>query len=122
MARFLVVDDSSFMRNILKNILIKEGHEIIGEASNGEEAISKYVELCPDVVTMDITMDYLNGIDALKNIKEINNNANVVMVSAMGQKVFILDSVKNGAKDFIIKPFKREDVVIAINNIIKDEL
>jgi two-component system, chemotaxis family, chemotaxis protein CheY len=115
----LIVDDAIFMRTILKNILTQNGYNVIGEASNGNEAYSKYISLKPDLVTMDITMNDLNGIDALKKIKEYDANAKIIMCSAMGQQGMVIDSIKYGAKDFIVKPFNAERVVEAINNTFK---
>lgn len=108
--KVLLVDDSQFMRNILKNILINDGFEICGEASNGLEGISKYKELNPDLVMMDIIMDNMNGITSLKKIKEYDKNANIVMCTSMGQKPMILESIKYGAKDFIVKPFRASQI------------
>ena len=114
MAKILVVDDAAFMRMMLKDILTKEGHEIVGEAKDGNEAVTKYKELKPDVVTMDITMPNKDGIEALREIRSYDSNAKVVMCSAMGQQAMVIEAVKNGAKDFVVKPFENEKVVEAI--------
>ena len=111
MAKILVVDDAVFMRMTLKDILTKGGHEVVGEASNGKEAIAKYKELTPDVVTMDITMPEMDGIQALKEIKQINAKAIVVMCSAMGQQGMVVEAIQSGAKDFIVKPFQAERIL-----------
>ena len=111
MAKILVVDDAVFMRMTLKDILTKGGHEVVGEASNGKEAIVKYKELTPDVVTMDITMPEMDGIQALKEIKQINDKAVVVMCSAMGQQGMVVEAIQSGAKDFIVKPFQAERIL-----------
>ncbi|ADU32375.1 response regulator [Evansella cellulosilytica] len=105
MAKLLITDDAAFMRMVLKKIVIDAGYEVVGEAANGQEAVDLYNEHKPDLVTMDITMPEMNGIDALKKIKEINPNAKVVMCSAMGQQNMVVDAIQQGAIDFIVKPF-----------------
>jgi len=111
MKKVLVVDDAIFMRTILKDILVKNGFEVVGEAGNGLEAIEQFKTHKPDIVTMDITMPEMDGIVALQELKKIDQNATVCMVSAMGQEKIILESIKSGAKDFIVKPFNAEDVI-----------
>lgn len=111
MKRILVVDDAVFMRTILKDILVKNGFEVIAEASNGIEAIEQFKRHQPDIVTMDITMPEMDGILALKELIKIDQQAKVCMVSAMGQEQIIMESIKSGAKDFIVKPFNAESVV-----------
>lgn len=113
--RVLVVDDAAFMRVSIKNTLTKNGFEVVGEAENGKVAITKYQELSPDVVTLDITMPELDGLGALKEIMKIDPNAVVIMVSAMGQESMVRDAVMSGAKGFIVKPFKEEAIIAAIN-------
>ena len=115
MAKILVVDDAAFMRMMLSNILTKMGHEVVGEADNGKTAIEEYKKLKPDIVTMDITMPHLNGIEAVKGIREIDGEARIIMVSAMGQKEMVIEAVKAGAKDFIVKPFKEDVIKDTIN-------
>lgn len=114
MASVLIVDDAAFMRMMLKDILGKNGFEIVGEAENGAVAVEKYRELRPDLVTMDITMPEMDGISAVKKIKEVNVNARVVMCSAMGQQAMVIDAIQAGARDFIVKPFQPERVLEAI--------
>jgi len=114
MKTVLIVDDSSMMRRILRNILTKNGFDVVGEASNGEDAVDKYKELRPDAVTMDFIMDKMNGLDALRNIISINPNAYVIMVSSMGQEVIVRDAIVLGAKNFLLKPFNEQQVVEAI--------
>lgn len=114
MAKILIVDDAAFMRMMLKDILSKNGFEIAGEAENGQMAIDKYNELKPDVVTMDITMPDVDGIQALKQIKASDPSAKVVMCSAMGQQTMVLEAIQNGARDFIVKPFQADRVLEAI--------
>jgi len=117
MKNILIVDDAVFMRTVLKNILVKEGYNVVAEASNGVEAISKFNEHKPDIVTMDITMPEMDGIVALGEILKIDAKAKVCMVSAMGQQQVILESVKSGAKDFIVKPFSPEDVLTKMSKL-----
>lgn len=115
MANILVVDDAQFMRMMLKDILTKAGHTVIGEASNGKEAIERYKQLKPDLVTLDITMPEMDGIQALKGIRAEDPNAKCVMCSAMGQQAMVIEAIQTGAKDFIVKPFQAERVIEAIN-------
>ncbi|MFZ7120910.1 MAG: response regulator [Eubacteriaceae bacterium] len=117
--RILIVDDAIFMRMKLKDILEKNGYEVIGEAQNGVEAIEKYKTEKPDLVTMDITMPEMDGIAALKGIKEIDSQAKVVMCSAMGQQSMVMDAIQAGAVDFIVKPFESDRVIESLNKAIK---
>lgn len=110
----LVVDDAAFMRMMIKEILTKNGFEVIGEANDGAEAIEKFRELKPDLITMDITMPEMDGIVALKEIKKEDPNAKIIMCSAMGQQAMVIDAIQAGAKDFIVKPFQAERVIEAI--------
>jgi two-component system chemotaxis response regulator CheY len=112
--KILIVDDAAFMRMMIKDILTKNGYEIVGEAQDGNEAIEKYKELEPDLVTMDITMPEMDGITALKEIRGINPDAVVIMCSAMGQQAMVIDAIQAGAKDFIVKPFQADRVLEAI--------
>ncbi|OIJ13154.1 two-component system response regulator [Anaerobacillus alkalidiazotrophicus] len=118
MAKILIVDDAAFMRMMIKDILSKNGFEIAGEANDGAQAIEKYKELSPDLVTMDITMPEMDGITALKEIKKIDPNAKVIMCSAMGQQAMVIDAIQAGAKDFIVKPFQADRVLEAIKKTI----
>ena len=115
--RILIVDDAAFMRMMLKDILTKNGFEIAGEAENGEDAYNKYKELNPDVVTMDITMPNVDGLQGLKMIMGEFPNAKVIMCSAMGQQAMVLEAIQSGAKDFIVKPFDADRVLEAVNKI-----
>ncbi|GGN49787.1 response regulator [Oceanobacillus indicireducens] len=112
--KILIVDDAAFMRMMIKDILAKNGYEIVGEAQDGKEAVEKYKELQPDLVTMDITMPEMDGITALKEIKSINPDATIIMCSAMGQQAMVIDAIQAGAKDFIVKPFQADRVLEAI--------
>ncbi len=113
-ARILVVDDAAFMRMMIKEILTKYGYQIVGEAENGKAAVEKYRELNPDLITMDITMPEMDGINAVKEIIKVNPQANVIMCSAMGQQAMVIDAIQAGAKDFIVKPFQPERVIEAV--------
>ncbi|WP_341274023.1 response regulator [Clostridium saccharobutylicum] len=106
-----MVDDAVFMREELRAMLEKNGFEVIGEAGNGLEAIESYTNLKPDIVTMDITMPEMSGVDAVREIKKNNPNANIVMISAMGQEYLVKEAILNGANGFIIKPFKEEHLI-----------
>ena len=107
--RVLVVDDAAFMRMMVKDILSKNGYEIVGEAENGMKALEKYQELKPDLVTMDITMPEMDGITAVKEIKKVDPAAKVVMCSAMGQQAMVIEAIQAGARDFIVKPFQADE-------------
>lgn len=117
--RILIVDDAAFMRMLLKDIVSKAGYEIVGEAANGIEAIEKYKELSPDVVTMDITMPEMTGIEAAKEIMKVDPNAKIIMCSAMGQQMMVVEAIQAGAKDFIVKPFQQGRVVEALSKVVK---
>ena len=116
--QILICDDAAFMRMMLKDILVKEGYEVVGEAVNGADGVEKYNSLKPDLVTMDITMPDMDGITALKNIKQCDPSAKVIMCSAMGQQAMVVESIQAGARDFIVKPFKRDRVIEAIKKVI----
>ena len=113
--RILIVDDAAFMRMMLRDILIVKGYELVGEAADGYEAVSMYKTLKPDLVLMDITMPEKNGISALKEIIAYDPDAKIVMVSAMGQQAMVIQSIKAGAIDFVVKPFHTERVADSIN-------
>lgn len=112
--RILIVDDAAFMRMMIKDILVKNGYEIAGEAENGMVAIERYRELWPDLVIMDITMPEMDGIQAVREIKKINYDAKIIMCSAMGQQAMVIESIQAGARDFIVKPFQPERVIEAV--------
>jgi len=115
--KVLIVDDALFMRNMLRDIFNKAGHEVIGEAANGVEALEKYQELRPDLVTMDIVMPRRSGIEALQDIVAGDPRAVVIMVSALGQESLVLEAVQAGAKDFIVKPFKEDRVLEVVRRV-----
>jgi two-component system chemotaxis response regulator CheY len=117
MAKIMIVDDAAFMRITIKNMLKKSIHEVVGEAENGKIAIERYRALQPDIVTMDITMPELDGLQALREILTINPSANVIMVSAMGQEAMVREAIMSGAKGFIVKPFKEEGILSAIDKL-----
>lgn len=118
MAKIMICDDAAFMRMMIKDILTKNGYEVVAEAENGAIAVEKYPETNPDLVLMDITMPDMDGIQALKKIKEINPDANVIMCSAMGQQAMVIEAIQSGAKDFIVKPFQADRVVEAVKKVV----
>jgi two-component system chemotaxis response regulator CheY len=115
MPRILVVDDNAFMRNNIKNVLTGAGFDVVAEASDGIEAISMYQSSGPDLVTLDITMPNMDGVQALKELRSLDPAAKIIMVSAMGQEALVVEAITAGAADFVVKPFQPERVVDAIN-------
>ncbi len=118
--RVLVVDDSVFMRDIIKDIFAAGGFEVVGEAGNGVEAVEKYKDLKPDLVTMDLVMPYRNGIDATREILRQDQRALVVMCSALGQETMVMEAIEAGAVDFIVKPPRAEDVLAVVKKVLGD--
>ena len=118
MKTVLIVDDAAFMRMMLKDILTKNGFTVVGEGINGVDAIEKYKELKPDIVTLDITMPEMDGLEALKELRRRGNSTPVIMCTAMGQQAMVMDAIQNGAKDFIVKPFQADRVIEAISKVI----
>ena len=114
----LICDDAAFMRMMIKDILTKNGYNVVGEAENGLKAVEKYTETKPDLVLMDITMPEMDGIQALKKIKELDSGATVIMCSAMGQQAMVIESIQAGAKDFIVKPFQADCVIEAVKKVV----
>ena len=114
----LLVDDAAFMRMMLKDILTKNGYNVVGEAENGAQAVEKYRELKPNLVVMDITMPEMDGIQAAKAIKAADANALIIMCSAMGQQAMVIEAIQAGAKDFIVKPFQPDRVLEAVKKVI----
>jgi len=117
MKKVLIVDDTMFIRGSLKLILERNGFEVVGEAEDGYDAVKMYKTLKPDIVTMDITMPGMDGIESLRRIKEFDKSANVVMITALGQESLVKESVLLGAKGFIIKPFDEEMIVKALSKL-----
>ena len=116
--KILLVDDAAFMRKMIKDTLTKNGYTEVFEAVDGADAVEKYAELAPDLVFMDITMPNMDGLEALKAIRAKDPNANVVMCSAMGQESMVMDAVRSGAKDFIVKPFKPDRILKTVSTIL----
>ena len=114
----LICDDAAFMRMMIKDILTKNGYNVAGEAENGAKAVEKYNEIKPDLVLMDITMPEMDGIQALKAIKQADASATVIMCSAMGQQAMVIEAIQAGAKDFIVKPFQAERVIEAVKKVV----
>lgn len=121
MATVLMVDDSRTSRKILKAALERGGFTIVGEAANGEEGYLKYKELQPDIVTMDITMPTMDGIESLSLIKKVNKDAKIVMITSAGQKEKMVEALKRGAEEFIIKPFDEKEVLETLNRVAEKE-
>lgn len=117
MTKVLITDDAAFMRHMVKNILIKENFEIAGEATNGVEAVALYQATKPDIALLDITMPQMDGIEAVKKIKEIDPDAKIIMVSALGHQSKIIEALEAGARDFIVKPFEPQRIIQAIQRI-----
>ncbi|BAH06073.1 response regulator [Clostridium kluyveri] len=117
MRKILIVDDASFMRISLRTMLQRNGFEVVGEAENGISAILKYKQFNPDIVTLDITMPDMDGIEVLKEIKKYDSEAKIVMITAMGQKTMVKKSILSGAKSFIVKPFKEEQLIETLNKV-----
>ncbi|SKA72737.1 two-component system, chemotaxis family, response regulator CheY [Clostridium sp. USBA 49] len=117
-AKVLIVDDAAFMRMMIKDILEKNGLQVIGEANNGIKALELYKKEKPDIVTMDITMPDMDGIEAVKAIRAYDPSAKIIMCSAMGQQTMVMDAIRAGAKDFIVKPFQADRVIEAINKVL----
>ena len=114
----MICDDAAFMRMMIKDILTKNGYNIAGEAENGAKAVEKYAELKPDLVLMDITMPEMDGIQALKKIRESDPYVAIIMCSAMGQQAMVIESIQSGAKDFIVKPFQADRVIEAVRKVV----
>lgn len=118
MAKVLIVDDAAFMRMMLKDILLKNGFEVAGEAQNGIKAVELYKSEKPDVVTMDITMPEMDGIQAVKEIRAIDASSKIIMCSAMGQQAMVMEAIKSGARDFVVKPFQPERVLESLKKVL----
>ena len=118
MSKILIVDDAAFMRMMIKDSLKKNGYDDIIEAADGEQAVQFFKSENPDLIIMDITMPNKNGLEALKEIRELDANAKIVMCSAMGQESMVVEAIRNGAKDFIVKPFKADRVLKTVQGIL----
>lgn len=121
MAKILIVDDSIIMRRNIETILKEAGHEVVGQAINGKEAVELYGKLKPDLVTMDISMPLMNGINAVSEIIKIDSKAKIIMVSAHNQKQMVFEAIKNGAKHYILKPIEVESVVKVLNSVLSGD-
>ena len=117
MAKILIVDDSRTSRKILRGLLEESGHEVVAEAENGQEGVDKYKEFNPDITTLDITMPVMDGLEALTKIKEYDKNAKVIMVTAAGQQNKMVEAIKNGASEFVTKPFEKENILKIIEKM-----
>lgn len=117
--KVLITDDAAFMRMTIRKILEENGIEIAGEAANGKEAVDRYKELSPDIVTMDITMPIKNGIEAIRDIIEFDSNARILACSAMGQESMVIEAIKAGAKGFIVKPFQADKLLMELDKLAK---
>lgn len=117
MARILIVDDSRTSRKILRNILEEAGNEVVAEGVDGADGVEKFKEFKPDITTLDITMPVMDGLEALKNIKAIDSNAKIIMITAAGQQNKMLDAIKHGASEFVTKPFEAEAVIKLIEKL-----
>ncbi len=117
MAKILIVDDSRTSRKILRGLLEESGHEVIGEAENGFEGVEKFKKLNPEITTLDITMPVMDGLEALSKIKECNKDAKVIMITAAGQQNKMVEAIKNGASEFVTKPFERDNILKIIEKI-----
>jgi two-component system chemotaxis response regulator CheY len=118
--KVLLVDDAAFMRMMLKDILVNNSFSIVGEAQDGIEAIQKFIELKPDLVLMDIAMPNMDGIECLCEIKKIDPNAKVIMFSSMGQESIVIESIKSGAINFIVKPFETDGILKTLEKAFKE--
>jgi two-component system chemotaxis response regulator CheY len=117
MKRLLVVDDALFMRKLIRGVAVEAGWEVAGEAGNGEEAVALYMQLKPDLVTMDLVMPVMGGLEALRHIRALDPQAQIVVVTALDQKQALMDSIREGAMDFIVKPFERERVLNLLHKL-----
>ncbi len=117
--RVLVVDDAIFMRNMIKDIFASGGYEVVGEAANGLEAVERYKDLKPDLTTMDIVMPFKSGIEATREIVKADSRALILMCSALGQESLVMEAIEAGATDFIVKPFRTDDVLAVAKKVLE---
>ncbi|MGO8970896.1 MAG: response regulator [Myxococcaceae bacterium] len=120
--RVLIVDDASFMRNMLREILVEAGYQVVGEASHGVEAVQRHHELKPDLTTMDIVMPYKNGVEATREIVRADAQALVIICSALDQEALVLEALEAGAADFLVKPFRAEEVLSVVRKVLREEV
>ena len=120
--RVLIVDDASFMRNMLREILVEAGYQVVGEASHGVEAVQRHHELKPDLTTMDIVMPYKNGVEATREIVRADARALVIICSALDQEALVLEALEAGAADFLVKPFRAEEVLSVVRKVLREEV
>jgi two-component system, chemotaxis family, chemotaxis protein CheY len=120
--RVLIVDDAAFMRNLLREMLVAAGYQVVGEATHGIEAVQRHRELKPDLTTMDIVMPYKNGIEATREILKSDPTALVVICSALGQEALVVEALEAGAADFVVKPFRAEDVLVVLRKVLGEEM
>ena len=120
MSSVLIVDDAVFMRRMLADLFEEAGLEVVGEAGDGQEAVALFEELNPDFVTMDVVMPNMNGVEAVRRILKADPDACIVMVSAIGQESMIVEAMDAGARDYIVKPFRKEDVLAAVERLLED--
>ena len=118
MIKVIIVDDSRIFRKMLKAVFVENGHEVIGEAGNGEEVLELLKTCTPDLITLDITMPVMDGIEALKNIRNADSSAKVIMVTAAGQKSKMLEAIKYGATEFLAKPFEADQITDVVSKVI----
>ena len=116
--RVLIVDDAVFMRNMIREIFAAGGYDVVGEAANGLEAVDRFLELRPDLTTMDIVMPFKSGIEATREIVKADPRAVVIMCSALGQEALVMEAIEAGASDFIVKPFRSEDVIAVVRKVL----
>ena len=116
----MIVDDAQFMRNILKKIFTAGGYDVVAEADNADDGVKAYVKSQPDLVTMDICMPNKSGIEAIKDITKVDNKAKILVCSALGQELLVMEAIQAGAKDFIVKPFKKDKILETIQKVLED--
>jgi two-component system chemotaxis response regulator CheY len=119
--KILIVDDASFMRMMLRNVLSSHGYEVVGEAENGRLAVKTYQEIKPEIVLIDLIMPEMGGIEAVKKIIELDRDAKIIICSAMGQQALVVEAMQAGARDFIVKPFQPSSVIEAIQKVEREE-
>ena len=119
--KVLIADDAVFMRNMIKEVFDSPEFQVVGEASNGIEAVEKYKELKPDITTMDIVMPHKSGIESVRDIIKLNKDAKIIMCSALGQESLVMEAIEAGAADFIVKPFKAEKVLEIVRKVVNLE-